>query len=334
MTSWRGGLPAVHSRSHVLNKSKFGVIACFGMADANARLETDRLLAFFVSAYEENSWVGATLDFPDRDIRNKKAVDLTASRSDGKTLAIEHTLLQPSVGYKNEKAAFQKTFKEIIDDESLIISGRNIEVTLPIGSLDGRTRYKEEIVDAIHNWLTLHLPELVVSELRQRSEHGCSIRIASDRIVPDIRLSVFISERFPPQRSKEGYFTFGMQGNNDFPEVMHKALKDKLDKLVATDVSKWILMFEREEFRFDPDQIITEFARQKPDVSDKLEIWIMEKVLHTPEQGNFGFEGFDSSLQGIESFSFDNWQLTARSKDGKPDPYSSWCGADSLIRQI
>jgi SAM-dependent methyltransferase len=49
----------------------------------------------FLSTYEDGVWSGAQLTKPDAIDRTKPAVDKLAVRNDGKTLAIEHTIIEP-----------------------------------------------------------------------------------------------------------------------------------------------------------------------------------------------------------------------------------------------
>jgi hypothetical protein len=57
----------------------------------------DVFIEAFLSAYEDLSWADADKDWVDRRIDG--GVEMLATRkSDGKTLAIEHTVAQPFVG--------------------------------------------------------------------------------------------------------------------------------------------------------------------------------------------------------------------------------------------
>jgi len=50
------------------------------------------LIELFLSAYEHNSWVHCRRDW--LEMKEDGAVEVLATRSDRKTLAIEHTLIQ------------------------------------------------------------------------------------------------------------------------------------------------------------------------------------------------------------------------------------------------
>ena len=62
----------------------------------------------FVSAYDNGSWADAEHTQPDQIDSSKQAVEWFARRrSDGKTLAIEHTIIEPFVGENPTSPLFQ-----------------------------------------------------------------------------------------------------------------------------------------------------------------------------------------------------------------------------------
>jgi hypothetical protein len=69
----------------------------------------DNFIKLFLSAYENGSWADAKFTKPDHLDRTKPAVDQRATRkSDGKILAIEHTIIEPFVGDKGDFAFFER----------------------------------------------------------------------------------------------------------------------------------------------------------------------------------------------------------------------------------
>ncbi len=68
--------------------------------------------SFFLSASENYAWADAQVDLLDKGI--DKAVEvLVTRRSDGKTLAIEHTIIEPFVGDKEDFAFFERAFLKV-----------------------------------------------------------------------------------------------------------------------------------------------------------------------------------------------------------------------------
>ena len=68
----------------------------------------NKLIELFLSAYENDTWKGCHVDWLDQQ-RKSAAVEALATRtSDGKTLAIEHTLIRPYGEFKTEFARPKK----------------------------------------------------------------------------------------------------------------------------------------------------------------------------------------------------------------------------------
>lgn len=94
----------------------------------------DAFIERFLSAYENHSWADAEIDWLDK--KSDGAIEARVTRiSDGKTLAIEHTIIEPFVGDKEDFASFKAAFPRIEEDESLLVPGRWIRVFVPVGTL-------------------------------------------------------------------------------------------------------------------------------------------------------------------------------------------------------
>lgn len=114
----------------------------------------DLFIEAFLSAYEDSSWADADKDWVDRRVDG--GVEMLAKRkSDGKTLAIEHTLIQPFVGDIDDFKFFERAFLKIEDDSSLIVPGRWIQVFVPIHTLDAfpKAAARAVVVEAVHEWI-------------------------------------------------------------------------------------------------------------------------------------------------------------------------------------
>jgi hypothetical protein len=68
------------------------------------------LIEMFLSAYENNAWKTASLDWVEE--KQDGAVEVVATRADGMTLALEHTLIQPFVGEQFDSERFMKALRE------------------------------------------------------------------------------------------------------------------------------------------------------------------------------------------------------------------------------
>lgn len=92
------------------------------------------LLKRFISVYEGGTWTAANCDWVDE--RKDGAVELVATRkSDGATLAIEHTLIQPYPREKEDFTRFKSAFLCGRRDRSLEIPETVLYVDVPGGTL-------------------------------------------------------------------------------------------------------------------------------------------------------------------------------------------------------
>jgi hypothetical protein len=115
----------------------------------------DHFIRLFLSAYERGSWANAALTKPDAIERTSPAVDQIATRSDGTILALEHTIIEPFVGEKEDFAAFeQAAFRRIEQDESLLVPGYCVEVFVPVGTVRHEPpAARNAIVQSVHDWI-------------------------------------------------------------------------------------------------------------------------------------------------------------------------------------
>ena len=148
----------------------------------------DAFIKLFISAYERGSWSEATLIKPDAINRTSAAVDQVATReSDGKRLAIEHTIIEPFVGEKQDFVFFDSAFLKIEQDKALAVPERWTRVFVPAGLLRGQSKpaARSAIVDAVRSWLQrnrLLLPN-------GSSQHHLSVSVSGKKAL-DITLCI------------------------------------------------------------------------------------------------------------------------------------------------
>src|SRR5258708_5433691 len=108
------------------------------------------LIEMFLSAYEYGTWKGATLDWVEE--RLERAVEVVATRADGTTLALEHTLIQPFVGEKFDSERFMRAFGLIEKNPALVIPERNLDVIIPVGAISNGYLW-EDVGKDLLSWL-------------------------------------------------------------------------------------------------------------------------------------------------------------------------------------
>lgn len=272
-------------------------------------------IRLFVSAYENFAWSGSQIEFPDQE--KDGAIDGLITRADGKTMAIEHTLIQPFVGDKEDFAAFEQVFLSIEDDQSLAVADTEITVYVPVGIVHGRQSAQQDvIVDSIRSWIAnnrLNLRE-------GKHEYQCDVLG-----MQSVTLTVERNNLDPPGTKSGSVLVRRQQMKNDLKEVIEKALQKKLPKLVHIRADRHVLFLERDQFTFHPDLIFTEIEHQRlnfPLLENIDEIWHVETVNYR-WYGSLYFEQRKGN-KVLASMLFDKCRLVAHyNKNGVPYPECS-----------
>ncbi len=184
--------------------------------------------------YEVREW-------PDDIQRQTPAVDAIAADITGNTLAIEHTLLQPFVGEREDYERLRVAIEPLEQDESLRLPNYYVTLSAKVGAIPrgvSWTFVREKIRQWCKNNMHL-LPE------------GCSdARIGIGPIEIELRLDkaaipnttgrLLVARNSPP---------------GTFQEVVRQALKKKLSKLANTKADKRILLLEREVPLYSPNTL-------------------------------------------------------------------------------
>jgi hypothetical protein len=272
-------------------------------------------ISLFISAYEEGSWADALHVQPDKIERTKPAVDWLAKRkSDGKTLVIEHTIIEPFVGEKADFANFKTGFLAIEDDTSLPVGGRYIRVFVPVGALKNQRKKlaRDAIVQSVHKWIKSN--RLVLPD--GTSKHGCAITGIPRVPLFNITLNVTVvplPHGVGPAAETGILHVRRQQVEDSLDKVIEKALRKKLSKLVNTKAVKRILLLERQHMNLDPRRMLDEIKKRRPafpDLARVDDIWMLE----TPFYGTaFGgtyvrFELYENGTV-VRSFGFSEGKL-------------------------
>ena len=237
----------------------------------------------FLSAYEDGTWADAEKTTPDAIDRVNPAVDKLAIRKlDGKVLAIEHTIIEPFIGDKEDFAFFEATLLKIEADQSLAVPGRHIQVFVPVGSLRNQPQKNERdaIARSIQDWIRSNRLALCDG----MSEHQCTITGIPGRGPSDITLTVRVDDLQDGPVAEPGILHVRRQKVEDnLGEVIERALRKKLPKLVNTAADKRILLLERQHGNLSPKDILNEIDKRKssfPDLAHVDEIWILETIFY------------------------------------------------------
>src|SRR5882762_450263 len=204
-------------------------------------------------------------DWPDVTERRLPAVEAIAKDNQSRTLAVEHTLMQPYAGEKEDTNKFRQVFCFLESDQSLRLDGYDIQLWPPVGAIPKGISWRNAR-ETIEFWLRRN---------RKNFPAGTSVQ----RVLGlNFELSMFVKK----EPHSEGSLTVGRSTvPNTLKEVISTALDRKLRKLVATNADKRILLLEM-EIPID-EQIIAQtlesLSGSFTDLKNIDEIWVVDTFL-------------------------------------------------------
>jgi hypothetical protein len=277
----------------------------------------DALIKLFLSAYDDDRWTNCTLDWLDQ--QHDGAVEVRATCSDGRTLAIEHTLIEFFSGERQDLERF-KPFLAIEQDQSLSVPGKIIYVNVPRGVLDGlKPKAREQIVGGVNDWLRANIRSLPTGRSMQPSRIAASDGLADTEVVLQCDVTAVPNYEGQPPLIRR-------YGNVNVGETVEKALRAKLPKLVKTAADMRILLLERSQWTLSESDIHAEIEKRRaafPALAH-VDVWFVETVFYdtSTSDGFRGYAEFKRYVNGeqVETIAFNRGRLFSRSKDGMPLP--------------
>ena len=276
----------------------------------------DAIIKLFVSAYAESAWKGSHIRWLDRE--RDGAVDALVTRSDGKTLAIEHTLIEPFKGDReNLESVFKKLQQRIENDPALRQTDRitqvNVNIDVPPDALPKRRKSRswDTIGACVQQWLRDNLAQLGEGS----GFHNCHIDEGHGIVKP---FSMKLYVKIISSKGSDGSLLIRRYGPTKVNVTVEKALTAKLGKLVNTPADMRILLLERNQWGLNEEEIWQEIQRQKknfPRLIDVDEIWIAETIFYdtstNPDwHGYLDFKCYsDGAARPVASMEFIHGQL-------------------------
>jgi hypothetical protein len=157
----------------------------------------------------------------------------------------------------------------------------------------------------VHDWLKknrLSLPN-------GNSEHQCTVSGISDK--PNFNLTLTVKVvRLPGEGSLH---VRRQQVDNNLGDVVEKALRKKLPKLVKTKAAKRILLLERQHMLLRPESIYNEIEKRKSifaQLANVHEIWMTETIFYESDD-YLRFELYENGAL-VQSLDFKDGQLFGR----------------------
>jgi len=265
------------------------------------------IIEMLLSAHENDTWKGASLDWVEE--KQDGAVEVIATRADGTSLALEHTLIQPFVGEKFDSEAFMKAFGRIEKNPVLVLPERNLDVIIPVHAIPKGYNWDEVGKDLL-TWLVVNH-----AGASKEGESQYTVPVGSNSKNGELVLNITLRTTSLP----------GMAGNclisrdkmpGDLGIIMEKALRTKIPKLVKTAADQRILLLEREQIGLGDSQVyreVVKLAPKFPDIAKIDEIWLANTSILASE----GWAYF-TLMDGrglVELLSFENGVLKTRRDD-------------------
>jgi hypothetical protein len=242
------------------------------MADT-ARVYPERpFIEMFMASYEQGAWKDAALNWIEETEEN--AVEVIATRADGKTLALEHTLVELFAGEKYDSTIFTEAFESKIEkNPELIIPGRALDVMIPVSALVG-VKDRDKAGAALLTWMNANHASIPLGDSEQT-------------IMVDGSTPLNVKFRNVESGSAAGYCWLGRADKPDtLDRIVEKAIKRKVPKLARTNADKRILLLQREQISMSDTEILAEIEKLTsiyPDLAKVDEVWMVNTSIMKSE---------------------------------------------------
>ncbi len=252
-----------------------------------------RLVELFIGGYNRQFGVGFEVrERPDETERMKPAIEAIAHDPVAGSLAIEHTLVQPFMGEKEDNQRFNAAIACLERNPALCVSGHMILVSTRVGVIPKGKRIDwDEVGNEVEKWF---------GKVKDALPEGSSVHF-----VPNLPFSLEVSlfkRKMRPDVAKLFVMRSGMP--DDFGRVVRRALERKLPKLTATPADKRVLLLEMDSVPHSPFKIgeqLDLLQEEFPQLRDVDEAWcawtpawetegVVQFFLVWPQAGNTWFE--------------------------------------------
>src|SRR5713226_7290908 len=126
------------------------------------------LIARFLESYNEDRDSNYKIArWPDEEDSTAPAVDVVANDAKSGVLAIEHTILQPFVGEKNDSAILLKGIANLEKQPHLIQPGFDITLTISVGAIPKGTDWKSATA-TVERWYMSSVAALPIGRSKHR----------------------------------------------------------------------------------------------------------------------------------------------------------------------
>jgi hypothetical protein len=264
------------------------------------------LIRLFLSGYEDYAWRGASERCPESEVAG--GVEMIVTRSDGVSLAFEHTLIEPFIGDTADVKRLERVLLSIEEDPSLKIPDCFVKVDIPALLLQPGQRWVQVAAD-LHDFLRSSIATF---------PHGPSSQHCPTTGIPGVS-EIPLIVTVQTIRGDGPHLVIRRYHDVDKAGVVKKALETKVEKLTKALATKRILLLEHNQWNMSGKTFNPEIDRQRsafPGLASVDEIWFVDSM-GFPRLTEFRrYNG----AQAAEIYSFANNRLIARSRDGLQVP--------------
>jgi hypothetical protein len=219
-------------------------------------------IRMFLSGFDNGAWKDASLNWIEETQEN--AVEVIATSSTGKTVALEHTLIELFTGEKYDSTIFVEAFETRIEkNPDLIIPGRALDVKIPVGALVG-VKDRDDAGERLLTWMKSNHANIPVGDSQATVVLGNGVNLT-------------VKFRNAPTDNDTGYCWLGRCDKpNTFDKVVERAVKRKVPKLVRTQADVHILLLQREHISMSDTELRNELEKltiSYTDIAKVEEIW-------------------------------------------------------------
>lgn len=221
----------------------------------------------FIQAYNaEQQTTYAISAWPDEQDRTGKAIDAIAVDG-GTTLAIEHTLLQPFSGERNDTTIFVQTIGKLDKAPHLMLPNLSVTLTIDVGAITKGVDWSA-IAPAIERWYL---------DVRDQLSDG-----RSRHSIPNLPFTLEVNVDRMPLKHDRGFFFVGrVMPTKPLKDTVEQALKTKVDKLTAASADERILLLEKDIPIFgdgEVGELLEQLLPDFPKLAEIDEVWIANTV--------------------------------------------------------
>jgi hypothetical protein len=220
----------------------------------------------FLERYNEyHSSTFAVTSWPDELDRTGKAIDAIAEDSQFR-LGIEHTLLQPFSGEKQDSNVFAQTVGQLDQKPNLVLPSNDVDLTIMVGAIPKGFDWSK-VAPAVESWYLANRHSIVEG----RSIHR----------IPNLPIPLDVAVNKVRSSGKGHFFVQRCMLPETVVPVVEQALKTKVPKLVAAQVSRRVLLLEKASSPRgygEIGQAIETLRGKYPDVAQVDEVWVINTV--------------------------------------------------------